>query len=87
MITQQSIETRSYHIWEHEGRPHGRHLDHWFRAEAELRSQTAVEAEPQPARKAAAKKAVAGDKKTSAAPVAAPVKPAKRATKRKQPSA
>lgn len=30
------IETRAYFIWEQEGRPHGKDLDHWFRAEAEI---------------------------------------------------
>jgi len=28
---------RAYQIWEEEGRPHGRHLDHWFAAEHEVR--------------------------------------------------
>jgi hypothetical protein len=27
---------RAYAIWEREGRPHGRALDHWLQAEAEL---------------------------------------------------
>ena len=28
------IATRAYHIWESEGRPDGKALDHWLRAEA-----------------------------------------------------
>lgn len=28
-------EERAYALWESEGRPHGRHLDHWCQAEAE----------------------------------------------------
>lgn len=31
---------RAYRIWEREGRPHGRALDHWIAAEAELASET-----------------------------------------------
>lgn len=30
------IASRAYEIWEHEGRPNGKALDHWLRAEAEL---------------------------------------------------
>ena len=32
------IAKRAYSIWEIEGRPSGRDLDHWLRAEAEVRS-------------------------------------------------
>jgi len=37
------IRERSYQIWEQEGRPAGRHLDHWLRAERELLAKNAVE--------------------------------------------
>ena len=30
------IKVAAYYIWEKEGRPHGRHLDHWNLAKAEL---------------------------------------------------
>ena len=30
------IQTRAYQIWEQEGRPDGRDIDHWLRAESEL---------------------------------------------------
>ena len=33
---EQAIRERAYRIWEQEGRPHGKHLDHWLRAEAEV---------------------------------------------------
>jgi Protein of unknown function (DUF2934) len=33
---EQAIRERAYAIWEEEGRPEGRHLDHWLRAEAEI---------------------------------------------------
>jgi hypothetical protein len=29
------IRERAYELWEREGRPHGRHLDHWVQAERE----------------------------------------------------
>ena len=32
----QRIRERSYQIWEQEGRPEGRDLDHWLQAEREL---------------------------------------------------
>ena len=33
---EEAIRERAYLIWEEEGRPEGRHLDHWLRAEAEI---------------------------------------------------
>jgi len=33
---QNKIRLRAYQIWEEEGRPAGRHLTHWHRAEREL---------------------------------------------------
>jgi DUF2934 family protein len=39
------IRERSYQIWEQEGRPAGRHLEHWLRAEQELVAKNAVEFE------------------------------------------
>ncbi len=35
---QATIEARAYGLWEHEGRPEGRSLEHWLRAEAEVGS-------------------------------------------------
>jgi hypothetical protein len=37
---QRKIEQRAYEIWENEGGPHGRDLDHWLRAEAEILTST-----------------------------------------------
>jgi hypothetical protein len=31
-----AIRERAYVIWEREGRPHGRELEHWLQAESEL---------------------------------------------------
>lgn len=33
------VATRAYFIWEQEGRPYGKDLDHWFQAEAEIGSE------------------------------------------------
>jgi hypothetical protein len=35
------IAERAYRIWEGEGRPGGRDLDHWLRAEAEVHAEAA----------------------------------------------
>jgi hypothetical protein len=46
------IRMRSYLIWEREGRPFGRDVDHWLRAEAELMKEagkTAILAQAAPA--------------------------------------
>jgi Protein of unknown function (DUF2934) len=33
---EQSVRRRAYEMWEQQGRPHGRHADHWAAAEREL---------------------------------------------------
>jgi hypothetical protein len=33
---QRRIEQRAYEIWEREGRPHGKHDEHWHRAAQEI---------------------------------------------------
>lgn len=38
-IPEEQIRDRSYLIWRREHCPQGRHLEHWFRAKAELRSE------------------------------------------------
>jgi Protein of unknown function (DUF2934) len=35
---EQAIRERAYEIWEEEGRPDGKDLDHWRRAELEISS-------------------------------------------------
>jgi hypothetical protein len=37
-VQRQQIAKRAYALWEQEGRPDGRDLDHWLQAEAELTS-------------------------------------------------
>ena len=39
MIGEREIRTRSYLLWETAGRPQGRDLDFWLRAEAELEAE------------------------------------------------
>ena len=37
---EQAIEKRAYAIWEREGRPDGKHVDYWLRAEVEIISSS-----------------------------------------------
>lgn len=34
---QEKVKARAHEIWESEGRPHGRHREHWEQAEAEVK--------------------------------------------------
>jgi hypothetical protein len=45
-MREQAIRERAYAIWEEEGRPDGKDLDHWLRAEAEIISATERQASP-----------------------------------------
>ena len=38
-LSQDAIARRAYEIWEREGRPEGRAMEHWFRAVSELKAQ------------------------------------------------
>ena len=40
MTSQDAIRQRSYLIWQREGRPSGKALDHWLLAQAELEAET-----------------------------------------------
>ena len=48
---EERVRTRAHEIWVHEGHPHGRDLDHWRQAEAEI----AAEASPTDKKQRAAK--------------------------------
>lgn len=37
-VESKNVQERAYHIWENEGRPHGRDFEHWLQAEQELAS-------------------------------------------------
>ena len=71
MITQQAIQERSYSIWESEGRPHGRDLEHWAQAETELRAEVVTTPKRVRAKRAAAPRA--DTKRSRAAVEAAPL--------------
>ncbi len=45
---EQASPGRAYAIWEREGRPDGKDLDHWLRAEAEVISATQRARQPVP---------------------------------------
>jgi hypothetical protein len=36
------IERRAYEIWESQGCPHGRDVDHWLRAETEITATSSI---------------------------------------------
>jgi Protein of unknown function (DUF2934) len=55
-----AIRMRSYLIWEREGRPEGRHEEHWLQAAQELRAETPAKPRAKTARPARASTPVAG---------------------------
>ena len=56
MIEQmETIRQRAYEIWQAEGQPDGRALEHWCRAEAEVVKSRPVGKPKPPARKARSK--------------------------------
>src|SRR5689334_12089519 len=67
----QRIRDRAYQIWEREGRPEGRHDEHWRRAAEE------IEAEARPKAATAAKPAA--QQPAAPTPPAEPAKPAAKA--------
>jgi hypothetical protein len=38
-ISEDAIRQRSYQIWQREHCPQGRHLEHWYKAKAELQAE------------------------------------------------
>ena len=44
----QRIRERAYELWEREGRPHGRHMDHWTQAEREVEDRGGAEGPGRP---------------------------------------
>jgi hypothetical protein len=65
----EDIRQIAYKLWQEEGCPDGRHLDHWFRAEAILhaRQATQPDQQPRPKAKRTRKKTVAPAKTKSQA--------------------
>jgi hypothetical protein len=68
---QDLIRARAHQIWEREGRPDGRHLEHWEMASAEIAAEAKPAAKPASLAKARARKAA---KTAEPAVVAAPRK-------------
>lgn len=56
MLNWQAIQERSYEIWEREGRPHGRDVEHWRLAETELVSEVAAVVAPKAKKAPAARR-------------------------------
>jgi hypothetical protein len=46
-VTREEIALYAYYIWEKEGRPEGRALEHWLQAELQLRAARPLDA-PRP---------------------------------------
>jgi len=47
-VTCEEIALYAYYIWEKEGRPEGRALEHWLQAELQLRAARPLAAPPPP---------------------------------------
>lgn len=71
--TRPSTAERAYQIWESEGRPHGRDVEHWNRAEVEI---SGARGRKVPANVAAAMTAVTGAGRSSGTASKAPAKKA-----------
>ena len=44
-ITDERVRLRAYHLWEQDGRPHGRNDEYWRRALAEIQAEAREPAE------------------------------------------
>lgn len=73
---QDLIRARAHQIWEREGHPEGRHLEHWEMASAELAAEAKPAEKPASLAKARARKAA---KKAEPVVVAAPRKRTRKA--------
>jgi hypothetical protein len=74
VVSREMIEVRAYEIWEQEGRPHGRDVEHWMKAAEEL--EPANDSAPKGKTKAAVKPKTVKSA-AAAAPVAETKAPAK----------
>ena len=61
-VLRKQVEERAYALWESEGKPHGRDLDHWRQAESEIMTAGDAEARSNPPSAAASP---ASNKKTA----------------------
>lgn len=67
-----TIALRAYDLWEQEGRPNGKDLEHWLRAEAELAPAVAAALAPEPAAELAPEPAPPRQTRTKASPAPRP---------------
>jgi len=65
---QDLIRARAHEIWEREGRPEGRHIEHWEMASAEIAAEAKPAKKPASLAKARAKKAAEKVEPAMAAP-------------------
>jgi len=65
---QDLIRARAHQIWEREGRPEGRHIEHWEMASAEIAAEAKPAKKPASLAKARAKKAAKKAEPVAAAP-------------------
>jgi len=70
------IRARAHQIWEREGRPEGRHLEHWEMANAE------IAAEAKPAKKPTSLAKARASKAAKKAELAKAAEPRKRTTRK-----
>jgi hypothetical protein len=66
---EERIRSRAYELWESEGRPHGREIDHWLQAVQELaaeKERSTVGVATAPARKPRSVSATAAKPTTAA---------------------
>lgn len=80
-ISDDNIRERAYHIWEREGRPHGRDFEHWVRAQVELVAEAGNGRGRPAAAPAAAAKAPASKPAATASVTAKPSSASKPAAK------
>jgi len=65
---QDLIRARAHAIWEREGRPEGRHIEHWEMASAEIAAEAKPAKKPASLAKARASKAAKKAESVAAAP-------------------
>lgn len=65
---QDLIRARAHQIWENEGRPDGRHVEHWEMASAEIAAEAKPAKKPASLAKARASKAAKKAEAVTAAP-------------------
>jgi len=46
MVSEEAIRQRSYEIWQRQGRPEGRAVEHWLQAKTELENEQKQSARP-----------------------------------------